>query len=183
MRTVSCGNFVSCSTSSSDAPPLSTLLNPTDPTRSRYVANRGRRKSPSTRTALRPASASANARLIAVVVLPSLGCAFTTTISRGGSSTARNSRFVRSIQKSLGSATVVSIERDRVVGGEFLVEGDVADDRDASHLLENLWTLDSAVELVQKKARSTPNIAPIAMPSAMSLFFFGTAGAPGIEAR
>ena len=99
VRTVNPGKRVFCSTSSRDARPLSTVLNPTDPTKSRYLSNLGRRISPSTSTTLCSASANASAMFIAVVDLPSPGIELVTTITRGGLSTSRNCKLVRKFAK------------------------------------------------------------------------------------
>ena len=116
MRTVSPGKCVFCSTSERDAPPLSTVLNPTGPTKLRYLPNMGRRISPSTSTTLCSASAKASAMLIAVVDLPSFGIELVTTITRGGLSTARNCKLVRSLRN---ASAIAELSLSNDIAGSF----------------------------------------------------------------
>ena len=104
--------------SSSSAVPTSTLVSPTAPSRSSRLATRGRRRSPSTSSTLRPAWARATARLAAVTVLPSPGTALVMTRLRGCCSRSRNCRLVRSSR----NASVRDAKAPRSVSsGLFLI--------------------------------------------------------------
>ena len=166
-----------------EAPPLRTELNPTVPTTSRYFANMGRRMSPSTSTTLCSASANANAMLIAVVDLPSLGSELPTTITRGGLSTARNCRFVRSFRN---DSAMPELARSKAIPGSFrrsLSSGMVP--------TRPTWVMSSTVSRSltvlsrrsRRTARPTPRSSPTARPLARLRSVLGTTGSLGMDAR
>ena len=183
VRTVSPGNRVFCRASDRDAPPLSTVLNPTVPTRSRYLCSVGRRRSPSISTTLCSASARASAMLIAVVDLPSLGTELVSTMIRGGSSTARNCRFVRSFRKASAMAEL-SLSNEIAACLRRSLSSGMLPTRPVpviSSTVSRFFTVLSSMS--RKIASPTPNRTPRASPTARLRRVFGTTGDSGMDAR
>lgn len=96
------------STSVSSAVPVSTSVTPTPGTRLKTSTSVGRRRSPSTTTTFSPAAAMVTARLAVTVDLPSACIELVTTMIRGGWSTSRKLRLVRSSRRASAMAPPAS---------------------------------------------------------------------------
>ena len=163
---------------------LSTVLNPTDPTRSRYLSSMGRRMSPSTSTTLCSASASANAMLIAVVDLALV------RHRTGDDDHAR--RIVDREELQVGpkfaecfsNGGVVGVERYRRLLSAFLVERNAADEPDAGDLLEHLSILDGVVEqIAEDRKTNSQQHAEHQADGEVAQSSSETTGRSGIDAR
>ncbi len=127
----------------------------------------GRRISPSTSTTLCSASANANAMFIAVVDLPSFGIELVTTITRGGLSTARNCKLVRSLRN---ASAIAELSLSKDIAGSFrrsLSSGMLPTSPTpviSSRISRSLTVLSSRS---RRTARPIPNSTPSARPMAM----------------
>ncbi len=173
------GNLVGCRTSSTSACPDSTVDSPTDPIRPRYFETRGRRRSPSTRTTRCPASASTRARLTAVVVLPSPGTAEVTTRTRGGESTSRNCRLVRSSRNDSAVPEEDSANESAFSSLMVLSKGTTP----TTGLSLRPASVSRSLTVLSRRSRITaramPSSRPTAMPRARLRVVLGEIGAVG----
>ena len=136
---------LSC-TATSSAVPTSTLVSPTAPSRSSRLATRGRRRSPSTSSTLRPACARATARLAEVTVLPSPGTALVITRLRGCCLEVEELQVGPQQPERLGArreGPEVGQQRTLL---DPAVEADARQHRRAADLLDVLEAADRAVE-------------------------------------